>query len=280
MRQFLESEIPDIKSEDCFFHVIPAPMEKSVSYGEGTKRGPDAILEASYQLEAFDGDGCPCNLGIYTHDTCGDLQTIEQEVAGVLKNNHFPVVLGGEHTVTLGALRALKKARIEFGIVQFDAHADLRNEYEGSPLSHACVMRRAIDDLELPLYQIGVRALSLEEHHLRKQRGITHLDARTIAATGIPTTLLPDDFPTNIYITFDVDALDSSLMPATGTPEPGGLTWREAILALERVVAGRHVIGADFVELAPLDGLHAPDYTVARLVYSCMGLVSRNIKKI
>jgi agmatinase len=191
--------------------------------------------------------------------------------SSVWKNGTFPFLLGGEHTVTLGALRALKAAGEEFGVIQFDAHADLRDEYEGSKLSHACVMRRAVDDLGLPLFQIGVRALSLNEHELRIERRIPFSNGRNISGN-----LLPDDFPERVYITFDVDGLDPSIMPSTGTPVPDGLTWREAFRCVEKIAAERKIIAADVVELAPIEGLHAPDFGSALLVYRIMGLVSRS----
>jgi agmatinase len=276
MKKFLESEIPDLPEEECFFHVICAPMEETVSYGSGTAKGPQIILEASDQLEAFDGISCPCELGIHTVD--GEFETlekIESAVLNVWELKKLPILLGGEHTVTLGALRALKAAGEEFGVVQFDAHADLRDEYNGSRLNHACVMRRAIDDLGLPLFQIGVRALSIEEHLLRENRGILHLDAMEIAKRGIPSTLLPPGFPEKVYITFDVDGLDPSAMPSTGTPVPNGLSWREAFECLEKIAEERTVIGVDVVELAPVTGLHAPDFGVAQLIYRLAGFVAR-----
>lgn len=266
MKKFLESEIPDLPAEDCFFQVICAPMEETVSYGGGTGRGPQAILEASDQLEAFDGVSCPCELGINTDGFFQGLEEVESAVSKVWKDGKFPFVLGGEHTVTLGALRALKAAGEEFGVIQFDAHADLRDEYEGSKLSHACVMRRAVDDLGLPLFQIGVRALSLEEHEFRKEKGIGFSKV---------WNRLPEDFPEKVYITFDVDGLDPSIMPSTGTPVPDGLSWREAFQCLEEISKARKIIAADVVELAPIDGLHAPDFGAAMLVYKIMGLVSR-----
>jgi agmatinase len=180
-------------------------------------------------------------------------------------------VLGGEHTVTLGALRALKAAGEEFGVIQFDAHADLRDEYEGSKLSHACVMRRAVDGLGLPLFQVGVRALSLEEHELRIERGIGFSNGWNFSADKIPA-----DFPEKVYITFDVDGLDPSAMPSTGTPVPDGLTWREAFQCLEEISKVRKIIAADVVELAPIDGLHAPDFGAAQLVYRIMGLAAHS----
>lgn len=274
-QSFLESEIPDLPAEDCLFHVIPAPLEETVSYGGGTSRGPQAILEASLQLEAFDGISCPCEHGIHTTSPVLTFDAIEQAVTRMLDSHRIPVVLGGEHAVTNGVLRALKKVDRPVGIVQFDAHADLRDTYEGSPFSHACVMRRALD-LGFNIFQIGVRALSLEEHHLRQNRNISHLDAEVIARQGIPDDLLPPDFPAEIFITFDVDAFCPSLIPATGTPEPGGLTWWQVMTCLQRLADTRRIIGFDVVELAPIPNLHASDFTVARLTYNLMGMITRS----
>ena len=250
-------------------------MERSVSYGKGTARGPAAILEASLQLEAFDGESVPCASGIHTRPPVETLEAIEAAVVDVLKGGKVPVVLGGEHTVSLGAFRAFASFGEPFGIVQFDAHADLRDVYEGDPLSHACTMRRALD-LEIPLLQIGVRALSREEFDLRRERRIPHVDGYAIGQRGLPDRLLPADFPERVYVTFDVDALDPSIMPATGTPEPGGLDWFRTMRALEKISRRRRIVGFDVVELAPIVGLHAPDFLAARLVYDLMGLIDRS----
>jgi agmatinase len=274
MKKFLESEIPDLPPEACLFHVIPAPYEKTVSYGSGTAKGPEAILEASYQLEAYDGISCPCEQGIHTHKPQYSLEFIEREVSTVLKLRKIPVMLGGEHTVTYAALKALKDAGEEFGIVQFDAHADLRDTYDGDKFSHACVMRRAVD-MDIPLFQIGVRSLSIPEVELRKRLDIPHLDGYDIGRDGIPEILLPEGFPEKVYVTFDVDGLDPSIMPSTGTPEPGGLDWFQTFQCLEQIVAEKSVIGCDFVELAPIKKLHAPDFLVARLIYNFMGMITR-----
>ena len=274
MKKFLESEIPDLPAADCLFHIVPAPYEKTVSYGEGTAKGPTAILDASYQMEAFDGESCPCIYGIHTHPAQYSLEAIEKEIAGIVQLGKIPVLLGGEHTVTYSALKALKDAGEEFGIVQFDAHADLRDTYEGDKFSHACAMRRAVD-MDIPLFQIGVRSLSLPEADLRTELGIFHIDGYDIGRNGIPKKLLPKDFPEKVYVTFDVDGLDPSIMPATGTPEPGGLNWFQAMDCLEKIVAQKTVIGFDVVELAPIENFHAPDYLVARMIYNLMGLISR-----
>lgn len=278
---FLASEITPPLPEEALFHIIPAPYEKSVSYGRGTARGPGAILESSQYLELFDGIGIPAEKGIHTCrpiDCEGSanvvLQRISEAVSSVLRLGKIPVLLGGEHTVSAGAFRALKNHCGDFGIIQFDAHADLRDTYEGTPHSHACVMHRALD-LHIPMYQIGVRSLSYEEHLLRDQRKIGRRDASTIHADGIPEDILPPDFPDAIYITFDVDAFDPSVMPATGTPEPGGLNWRQTFQALESVMRGRNAIGFDVVELAPIPGIHASEFTMARFIYNLFGIISR-----
>jgi agmatinase len=274
---FLASEIEALPRERCRFHVIPVPYEASVSYGGGTAAGPSAILKASYQLEAFDGHGEPCRLGIHTDppvDARGRpeavLAGVERATARALACGGLPVVLGGEHTVTVGAVRALRAAGLDFGVVQFDAHADLRDSYEGSAYSHACAMRRVLD-LGVPVYAVAVRAISPPEIAFRRERGLAYADAETIATRGLTAVRLPRGFPRCVYVSFDVDALDSSLMPATGTPEPGGLTWWQTMDALRRVTAARTVVGLDAVELAPMPGLHAPDFVVARLVYNMMG---------
>ncbi len=274
---FLDGEIPNEKPEDATFHVIPVPLESSVSYGPGTGKGPAAIIEASAQLELWDGKSVPAERGIHTADAIdcsGDiaktLDRIEDAVSYAMECEALPLVLGGEHTVTLGALRALKQRYRKFGVVQFDAHADLRNTYDGSPYSHACVMRRAADDLDLPVFQIGVRALCTEEVDYRKTNDIPHLDARELHLKGIPRQVLPPDFPDRIYITFDVDGLDPSVIRATGTPVPGGLGWHDAITLLETVLRQRTLLGADVVELAPADGDHASDFAAAQLAYILM----------
>ena len=276
---FLDGEIADERPERAAVHVVPAPLECSVSYGGGAALGPAAIIEASEQLELWADGAVPAEGGIHTAepvDCSGGVEAcldgIEAAVAHALDCGALPLVLGGEHTVTLGALRALKRVKGEFGVVQFDAHADLRDSYEGSRLSHACVMRRAMDDLGLPVFQIGVRALCAEEARFRDERGVGRLDARELYLRGIPDTLLPPDFPERVYVTFDVDGLDPSVIRATGTPVPGGVGWHDALTLLGKALAGRVLVGADVVELAPAPGDHASDFAAAQLVYLLMGL--------
>lgn len=284
--RFLASELEDAAPQGALFHVIPVPFEESVSYGGGTSTGPQAILEASDQLELWDGFSIPAELGIYTQpavDCTGGAELVLERIAAAtrvaLAHGGMPVLLGGEHSVSYGALAALKQQYGTFGVVQFDAHADLRDSYGGTRWSHASVMRRAVDDLGLPLVQFGVRALCTEEVARRAQGGITAWDAAHIARHGLPVTPLPEGFPDLVYVTFDVDGLDPAIMPATGTPVPGGLGWYDALQLVERSVTGRRVIGFDVVELAPIPGWHAADFAAARLVYDIMGIVQRHSRR-
>ena len=284
MNRFLASELSERPMAQCRFQIIPVPYEATVSYGGGTAGGPEAILEASDQLELWDGQSIPAEEGIYTHPAVYCVPNPEitlKEIEAVTENAAtcgMPFLLGGEHTVTLGALRALKKRHGHFGIVQFDAHADLRDEYEGTPFSHACVMRRAMDELELPVFQLGVRALCQAEVAYRAAKNIPYIDARELNEKPIPEMLLPADFPDAIYVTFDVDGLDPSVISATGTPVPGGISWWQAIQLLEKAIKGRAVIGADVVELAPTSTDHASTFAATQLVYSIMGVIQREAK--
>ncbi|MFC1837574.1 agmatinase [Thermodesulfobacteriota bacterium] len=281
---FLELDFPQTSFENALFHILPVPMERSVSYGSGTVKGPQAILQASLQLETFNGQDIPGESGIHTHPPvkCGsenvkdDLAEISAEVSKILDHLGVPIVLGGEHTVTLGALQAFAERNERIGVVQFDAHCDLRDSFEDNPLSHACVMRR-VHEMGFPLMQIGIRSLSQPEDVFRKENHIPGLEAASIYREGIPAEILPPDFPEKIYITFDVDCLDPAIMPATGTPEPGGLNWYQTINLLEKVSAGKKICGFDVVELAPMAGFHAADFTAAKLVYTLIGIISRSI---
>jgi agmatinase len=279
---FHSDDLPPSPPSEATFHIIPVPWETSVSYGGGTANGPNAILHASTQLEAYIDGGIPGKAGLHTTpsvDCEGEapeiLTRIRAATTNVLKLGKTPILLGGEHAMTLGPIQAIKESGISFGIVQFDAHADLRDTYQGDPHSHACVMKR-IFDLDIPIFQIGVRALSEPEANFRNASDIGFLDADAIARSGFPENILPADFPENLFITFDVDGLDPSIMPSTGTPEPGGLNWYQALDGLENVMQGRKVIGADVVELAPVLGFHSSDFTAAKLVYKIMDLILKN----
>ncbi|MBN1498542.1 MAG: agmatinase [Spirochaetes bacterium] len=279
---FLGSEIKETSPDDALFHVIPAAMEKSVSYGTGTSMGPAALIAASQQLEVYDGYSCPSDEGIYTHpfiDCRGSaeetVKIISSAVSSAVNSGKIPVTLGGEHTVTYGCVQGLKSVYDDFGVIQYDAHADLRDTYEGSGYSHACVMRR-IFEMNVPFCQIGIRSISPAEVNFRNENRIIHHDAKDLYAKNDFNIILPADFPRNIYITVDVDGLDPSVIPGTGTPEPGGLFWYDFFKTVESVSAGRKIIGFDVVEFAPIENFHTAEFTGARLIYNMMGIVQRN----
>ncbi|MCH6254942.1 agmatinase [Puniceicoccaceae bacterium K14] len=279
---FHSDDLTPQSPEDAAFHVIPVPWETSVSYEGGTQNGPAAILHASTQLEVYCDGNMPGEAGIYTAPEINCVGTapevldrIQEATANTLKLGKFPILLGGEHAMTLGPIKAIAATGIEFGVIQFDAHADLREAYQGNPHSHASVMKR-VHDLGIPIFSIGVRALCKEEADLRERDEIPHLDGKEFWKNGYPEQILPIDFPKNIFITFDVDGLDPSIMPTTGTPVPGGLTWFQAIDGLERLFSDKNVIGADIVELAPQPGRHDTDFLAANLVYKIMDLSTRS----
>ena len=282
---FLESELDASCAQPPLFRVIPVPLEETVSYGGGTARGPAAIIAASQQLERWDGFSEPLLAGIGTstavdcsgaiHDVYGRIEAV---VRRAVEQKAIPVVLGGEHSVSLAPIRVLSAmAAGPLGIVQVDAHADLRDSFEGSPYSHACVMRRALEECGSALMQFGVRAISREEVDYRRVKGVAHLDGRALYGMNLDNFVLPAGFPEDIYLTLDVDGLDPSVIGATGTPVPGGPGWHQTLIFLERAVAGRRVLGFDVVELAPREGDHGSDFAAAQLVYSVMGIIARNL---
>lgn len=280
---FLGSEFKHPKPEDAHFHILPVPYEESVSYGGGTAKGPASILEASWQLETWDGNSNPSERGIYTHGPVsmeGDAATIVNNIAvatqKIVEAGKYPIILGGEHTVTYGVIKGLLAAgEKDFGVVQIDAHADLREAYEGNPYSHASVMKRVIDE-DIPLFQLGIRAFCEEERDIRKTHGVHHLDADILVPQNIQTIELPADFPEKVFFTLDIDGMDPSVFPATGTPVPGGLGWYQTLSLFESVVKQRKVIGFDIMEFAPIEHFHAYEFSAALLTYKMMGIIERN----
>lgn len=280
---FLGSEIEQPEPAQAMFHVLPVPYEKTVSYGGGTALGPSSILKASWQLEEWDGKSKPCAQGIYTCPPVDCSLAPEQVIdniadatARIVRQGAIPVVLGGEHTVTYGVLKGLRDAGIDdFGIVQIDAHADLRHAYEGDLLSHASVMKRAVD-MGIPLYQLGIRAYCEEEMGYREQFGVLYRDGDDLVPNNVQSITLPDDFPRKVFFTLDIDGMDPSVFPSTGTPVPGGLGWYQTLNLFESVARQREIIGFDIMEFAPIDGFHAYDFAASLLTYKLMGIMQRN----
>lgn len=281
---FLASELTDAESnpQTALFEVIPCPLEKTVSYGAGTAAGPLALLEASQELERFDGKSFPIKKGIITSDVINCEQPIElvmkdlrARTAASVEAGRIPVTLGGEHSLSYGAIMGVVDALdAPVGIIQIDAHADLRNAYQGHKHSHASVMHLCAVERRLPLMQFGIRALCSEEQDSRMNEAhIQFVDAEKLVTEGITAVDLPEDFPEHVYITFDVDGLDPSIMPATGTPVPGGLNYYQSLQLIAHALKGRKCVGFDVVELAPIEGQWAWDFTAANLTYRLMGLV-------
>jgi agmatinase len=267
--------------------VIPFGLEASVSYGGGTAAGPAAILAASQQLELYD-DELECEpylgYGVATLREPAIARPIEAALAqlqglteAVLDAGKLPLVLGGEHSLTVAPVRALAARHKDLVLLHFDAHADLRDGYQGERLSHAAAMRRVLDLPNVSLVSAGIRAISKEEvafYEANRDRIAIHW-ARDQARWDVARMLAPlRGRP--VYVTFDIDVLDAAVMPATGTPTPGGLSYGAALAILRQAcqAAGR-VVGADLVELAPIEGLHACDYTAAAIAYKILSYALR-----
>ena len=279
-KNFLEEELSEKEKNFNFskFHIIPIPLEKSVSYGTGTSKAPEIIINASNQLER--NHNSPCDFGIHTHDSLdcslsfnSIIQNIENLIFDILTKDKIPICVGGEHSLTFGVIKAFKKkfntSNEDFGIIQFDAHADLRKIYNGDINSHATVMYK-IHKENIPIFQFGVRAQSNEEIKLRDELKINFKSIDDYRKNQ--NIKLPEKFPKNIYITFDSDCLDPSIMPATGTPVPNGLYYDETFLILEKLIKNKKIIGIDYVEYAPIDNFHAYDYVSANIIYDLMKL--------
>ena len=280
---FLGSEFEQPPEEEALFQVIPIPYEASVSYGGGTADGPRTILEASWQLEQWDGRSIPGSAGIFTHapiDCSGEPSAVIERIAVLtrraVERGQIPVGIGGEHTVTYGLIRGLLDAGIkDFGVVQIDAHADLRDRYEDNPYSHASVMKRIVDE-GIPLVQLGIRAMCEEEMRTREAFGVVHHDAEVLVPTNVSSIALPENFPKKIFFTVDVDGLDPSVFPSTGTPVPGGLGWYQTLGLIESVAEQAEIIGFDLTEFAPIEGFHAYQFFASMLLYKMMGFVQRS----
>jgi agmatinase len=283
-RNFLGIEKQYSTFETSKIVVLSAPYEHTVSYGKGTKRGPEAILKASRYVEFFDEE---TKREIYREHGIATLpplvlekkkdevalQLIYDTVLDMIERQKFVVTLGGEHTISSATIAAYAKLYPNLSVLQFDAHSDLRPEYLGNKYSHASVMARVCEFLDPHrLVQVGIRAQCKEEAEFIRDHNVHTFYTHDIRH-GTYTKVLKywDDFVVekltdDVYISFDVDAFDPSIMPATGTPEPNGLSWDEVMQCLRKVARKRHIIGFDVVELAPMKSLPHADMTAAKLV--------------
>lgn len=273
----LEAEFSAIESARAV--VLPVPYDFSTSYQGGTRGGPRAILAASQNMELWDEEiGASYRAGIHTlpdvEPTAMGPQAmaerVEKAVGWIMDAGKLPVVLGGEHSITAGCVRAAVKRVPGLSVLQLDAHADMRDRYLDSPYSHACVMRRVRE--MCPAVSVGIRSMSEEEHEYLEKHPAPMWSTREFRSLGGKWKPILDALTDEVFITFDVDALDPAVMPATGTPEPGGLDWYEAVDLLKAVAARSRIAGFDIVELSPIPGQPASDFLVARLTYRMIGL--------
>jgi agmatinase len=274
----------DASYENAKAVIFPVPLERTTSYEHGTRNGPAAILEASRNMEMYDEEfareiykeiGIATTPAIDTAD--GTLDEVLQELftaqCELIEDGKFPVALGGEHSLTPPLVRAVARKYTDLTLLQIDAHADLRDQYLGNPNSHACAIRRSLE--YCPAVQVGIRSLSAEE-----AEAIPKLKTKIYWAKDIARAPLDEwvqkvvaDLSGHVYLTIDLDGFDPSLIPATGTPEPGGLDWYQVTSLIRTVAKQKEIVAMDVVELLPQPGQHASDFFAAKLIYKCLGYV-------
>lgn len=277
---FLGLSEEEARYESARVAVLPVPYGGTVSYGRGTEKGPAALLEASLQVELFEEQTRtePWRRGIATLpplevEWLGPEEVVEasrRRVAALLDDGKLPLVLGGEHSISEGPVAACAERAPGLTVLQLDAHSDLREEYEGSRRNHACAAARMREHARV--LQLGVRSQCPEERAVIEAGEVFTVFAWEMAESGWEERLLeriPADGP--LYVTVDLDYFDPSIMPATGTPEPGGGLWWPTLRFLRAAMGRGRVVGIDIMELAPIPGLHAPDFLAARLAYKLVG---------
>ncbi len=260
--------------------VLPVPYDSTTTARAGARDGPDAIIDASQDMELYDvGLGFePYLAGIHTLPLVaphtGDpermLLRVEQIVAELLDDGKFVVLLGGEHTLSVGAVRAHADRFPNFSVLALDAHADLRPEYLGTPYNHACSLRRHLE--RAPVVQVGLRSASVEEAQYIREKTLPFFTPETYRALPNGPEEIVAHLNENVYVNIDIDAFDPSQVAGVGTPEPGGLFWHEVDALLRHVAAERRIVGFDVTELAPVYGLPSDAHLVAKLVYRLIGL--------
>ncbi len=283
---FLGLEKPYSDWDRAKFVVLPVPYEYTTSYVKGTKKGPKAIIEASKHLERFDEEigfkACK-KAGIYTENTLklnglseGAVQDLVGKSTGkILQTKKIPILLGGEHSISIASVKACKKIYNNLSVLQIDAHGDLRNSYKGTKYSHACVMRRILEIC--PAVQVGIRNISEEEYLFAKRTGQLKKIHFASKFNRASIKKILKQLSKDVYVTIDIDGLDPSIVPATGTPEPGGLGWYQVLDLLKAVAKEKKVVGFDLVELSPVKGLHAADFIAAKLTYKMIGYIVRQL---
>lgn len=274
-------DLPDeySKFENSKVVILPVPYDGTSTWIKGADRGPEALIEASGNMEVYDivADKEVYKVGIHTADPIREKRSpekvareVEAKVTQLLKKKKFPVIIGGEHSVSIGAFKAFADfyKGNDLTILQFDAHADMRQEYEGSKYNHACVMARASE--LAPVLQVGIRSMSYEERADVKPERIFYADYILDQTNTTWMYDLLNKIGKNVYITIDLDVLDPSIMGSTGTPEPGGLLWYQMIEILNKVNQKTNIVGFDVVELCPMKYNKAPNFLAAKLLYQLL----------
>jgi agmatinase len=276
-KQFGDFEPQFTNPDTAAIAILPVPYDGSSTWVKGADKGPQAILDASYNLEFYDieTDSEVFRKGIFTEQAVEGLDKPEkvteavcQRMTAMLDEDKFPVILGGEHSVSIGAFEAMANRYDNLTVLQLDAHADLRNKYEGSTHNHACVMARAME--YAPIVQVGIRSMDIsEKKNMNPERVFFARDIchyQSLEWIERVVSLLTE----NVYLTIDLDVFDPSAMPATGTPEPGGLGWYDVIALIRAVCSRRNLVGFDIVELCPREHLWASDFLAAKLLYKAL----------
>jgi N1-aminopropylagmatine ureohydrolase len=264
--------------------IFPVPLERTTTYEHGTGKGPAAIIRASQNMELYDEElelEPAKEIGIHTLPPIDTMDgTLDEVIAELftaqlafVEDGKLPVALGGEHSLTPPLVSAVAKKHKSLSVLQIDAHADLRDEYQGNPSSHACAMRRVLEFC--PAVQVGIRSLSVEEAKAIPKLQTTIYWAKDIVRAPLKTWIAKvlSDLSSEVYLTIDLDGFDPSLVPATGMPEPGGLDWYQVTSLIRAVAEHKKIVGMDVVELLPQPGQRASDLLAAKLVYKCLGYV-------
>lgn len=281
-------DIPDeFTRPSALVQIIPVPYDATSTYRKGADKGPQAMIDASAQIEWYDigTDAEHLEQGIHTQQPvlCEATDPIElaplvrSRVAQALRNNQLPLVLGGEHSVSIGAIEAVAEHRDRFSVLQIDAHGDTRDTYHGSTHNHACVMARAREHASI--VQVGIRAIDSEElENMDRDRVYFghQVDLWTRSHDLSWMDRVIDQLEDAVYLTIDLDAFDPSILPSTGTPEPGGMDWFTINELVRRVARARRVVAFDVVELCPNPNHHASDFIAAKLVYRVMSEILSN----
>ena len=258
--------------------ILPIPLDRTTSYVPGTRNGPHEILVASAHMELWDEETQTDvhSIGIFTlpemefpfasmDEVVGEIRRVTAEL---LDHGKFPCILGGEHSITPAVVGAVAAKYPGLSVLQIDAHADLRESFMGTPHNHACAMRRTLEFARTT--QVGIRSLSPEEAAAVPSLATEIFYDFNMRANADWVDRIVDSLSEQVYITIDVDGLDPAIMPATGTPEPGGLSWYETLAVLRRVIERRTVVGCDVVELSPMPGHVAPNFLCAKLIYKIL----------